>query len=152
MKVLDVMSRDVETVPAAATVQEAALQMAEGDYGAVLVTEGAALAGILTDRDIILRSVVEGLDVTRTSVRRIMSSTLFTCRAEDDVAEAFRAMSERQVRRLPVLDDEGTLVGIVTMSDLARHERDAAQAGAALRDIADPHRVRQSAGPDDEGS
>lgn len=144
MKVLEVMSRDVEPIPGDATIQQAALRMAEGDFGAVLVGGPDGLEGILTDRDIILRAVVDGRDVTTTTVREVMSSTLYTCRGEDEVADAFSEMSERQVRRLPVLDESGRLIGIVAMSDLARRETDPRRAAEALREIAEPHRIRAS--------
>jgi len=142
MKVADVMSRGVEVVSPDSTVQEAATAMAEYDVGAVLVGGGDGLEGILTDRDIILRAVVEGRDVTRLRVREIMSASLFTVREDDTVEAAFREMSERQVRRLPVLDRDGGLTGIVTLSDLGRLERDPRLASETLREIAEPHRRR----------
>lgn len=149
MKVADVMSRGVDLVPPGATVQEAAMKMAEEDIGAVVVGTDDGLEGVLTDRDIILRAVVEGRDIATLIVRDLMSSTVFTCREDDSVEDAFREMSERQVRRLPVLDGEGRLVGIVTLSDLARLNRDPRGTSEALREMAEPHRRRASASPDD---
>lgn len=140
MRVADVMSREVELVSPAATIQEAATLMAEYDIGAVLIGEDAVLDGILTDRDILLRVVVNGLDPTQVKVQEVMSSTLFTCRDNDTVEDAFAEMSERQVRRLPVLDIDGRLVGIVTLSDLGRHGRDPRRASEALRELSEPHR------------
>lgn len=145
MRVADVMSREVELVSPDATVQEAATAMAEYDVGAVLVGSGENLEGVLTDRDIILRAVVDGKNPAELSVRDIMSSTLFTCRENDTLEDAFRIMSERQVRRLPVLDADGRLAGIVTLSDLGRLERDPQQASEILRELADPHRRRATA-------
>ncbi|MFP5407496.1 MAG: CBS domain-containing protein, partial [Gammaproteobacteria bacterium] len=106
MKVADVMSRGVELVSPDATVQEAATRMAEDDVGAVLVGTDDRLEGVLTDRDIILRVVVDGRDARSVLVRNVMSSTLFACRESDTVEDAFREMSERQVRRLPVFDED----------------------------------------------
>jgi len=120
MKVSDVMTRDVEFVPADATVREAATTMAEHDVGAVLVGSAERPEGILTDRDIILRVVVEGRDLTDLRVRDAMSSSLFTCRADDPVEAVAKEMEEHQVRRVPVLGDDGTVVGIVVRSDLVR--------------------------------
>jgi CBS domain-containing protein len=120
MKVSEVMTRDVEFVPADATVREAATTMAEHDIGAVLVGSAERPEGILTDRDIILRVVVEDRDLTDLRVRDAMSSTLFTCRADDPVEEVAKRMEEHQVRRLPVVGDEGAVVGIVVRSDLVR--------------------------------
>lgn len=149
MKVADVMSRGVDLVPPGATVQEAAMKMAEEDIGAVVVGTDDELEGMLTDRDIILRAVVEGRDIATLLVRDLMSSTVFTCREDDNVEDAFREMSERQVRRLPVLDGGGRLVGIVTLSDLGRLNRDPRRTSEALREMAEPHRRRASASPDD---
>lgn len=140
MRVGDVMSRELELVRGDATVQEAATTMAEYDVGAVLIGSGDTLEGILTDRDIILRAVVDGLDVRTLPVREIMSSTVFSCREDDTIEDAFREMSERQVRRLPVLDRNDNLAGIVTLSDLGRLVRDPHQTREALREIAEPHR------------
>ena len=142
MKVGEVMTRGVEFVSASATVQEAATAMAEHDIGAVLVASDKALEGILTDRDIILRLVVSGGDAGATKVASVMSGEIFACRPDDNVEQAFEQMSERQVRRLPVLDEAGTVVGIVTRGDLARRERDPEKVGEVLRDIAEPHRRR----------
>lgn len=142
MRVADVMTRDLELVSPDATIQDAAVRMAEADIGAVLVGSDEALEGVLTDRDIILRVVVEGLDSTRVRVREVMSSTLFNCREDDTVDSAFRQMSEHQVRRLPVFDENDQLSGIVTLSDLSRLERDPQMSAEVLREIAEPHRRR----------
>jgi CBS domain-containing protein len=130
MKVSEAMTREVEFVPADATVREAATTMAEHDIGAVLVGSAERPEGILTDRDIILRVVVEGRDLTDLRVRDAMSSTLFTCRADDPVQTVAREMEERQVRRLPVVGEDGTVVGIVVRSDLVRAIADEAEAGS----------------------
>jgi CBS domain-containing protein len=146
MRVAEVMSRGVDLLPPDATVQEAATRMAEDDVGAVLVGEGNALAGVLTDRDILVRAVVQGRDTTCLPVREIMSSRVYTCREADTLEAAFHEMRERQVRRLPVLDAGGALTGVVTMSDLGKRERDPRRASEALREIAEPHRRRQAEG------
>ncbi|WP_137389046.1 CBS domain-containing protein [Rhodoligotrophos defluvii] len=146
MIVADVMSRGIDPVSPEATIQQAAIRMAEDDVGAVLVGSDDQLEGILTDRDIILRVVVDGLDVTSVRVRDVMSSTLFTCNEMDPVADALKEMTERQVRRLPVLDSEGRPIGLVTLSDLGKRGRDPGQATEILREIAEPH--RREARPD----
>lgn len=153
MRVADVMSREVELVSPEATIQEAATAMAEYDVGAVLIGSGESIDGILTDRDIILRAVVDGRNPAELRVKDIMSTTLFMCREDDTLEDAFRIMSERQVRRLPVLDADGRLVGIVTLSDLGRLEGDPQQVSEALRKLAEPHRRKAGvrAAPDGEG-
>jgi CBS domain-containing protein len=139
MKVADVMTARVVLVPPDATVQEAATMMAEHDIGAILVGSGEALVGVLTDRDVILRVVVDGRDPKTVRVAEVMSTNVFGCRAEDSLDEAFREMSERQVRRLPVLAEDGRVVGIVVMSDLATRG-DRGRALDELRAISEPHR------------
>ncbi|MFO7286849.1 MAG: CBS domain-containing protein [Gammaproteobacteria bacterium] len=140
MRVADVMSREIELVSPDATVQEAATIMAEYDVGAVLIGDHGRLDGILTDRDILLRAVVAGRDPRDVEAREVMSSTLFVCREDDTLEQAFRQMSERQVRRLPVLDRDDRLVGIVALSDLSRHGFEHRLPHEALRDLAEPHR------------
>jgi CBS domain-containing protein len=149
MKVAEVMSRGVEPVPPSASVQEAATQMAEYDVGAVLVGTKETLEGILTDRDIILRLVVDGRNPAEVPVRDIMSPTLFTCREDDTLEAAFAQMRERQIRRMPVLDAAGRPVGVVTLSDLAKFVEGEAQPGEALREVAEPHRSRKPAEQDE---
>jgi CBS domain-containing protein len=144
MKVAEVMSRGVDLVPPDATVQAVATRMAEDDVGAVFIGHDTTLEGIVTDRDILLRAVVEGRDPTLVPVREIMSSTIFACRETDTLETAFREMRERQVRRLPVLDAAGALTGVVTLSDLGKLERDPQLATETLREIAEPHRRRDA--------
>jgi CBS domain-containing protein len=122
MRLGNVMTRNVELVSPDATVKEAATTMAEFDVGAVLVGTQEQLEGILTDRDIILRAVIDGRDTNSLLVREVMSSTLFSCHEEDTVETALRTMKEHQVRRLPVLDRDERLAGIVTLSDIWRLE------------------------------
>lgn len=146
MRVSDVMTREVELIRPDATVQQAATAMAEYDVGALLIGTNESLDGILTDRDIILRAIVDGRDPAKLQVREIMSSTLFTCLMDDKVEDVFREMSERQVRRLPVLDSDGRLAGIVTLSDLGRLERDPRRVSETLRELAEPHRRKAAQG------
>ena len=143
MRVVEVMTPGVEIVPADATVRDAALVMAEHDIGAVLVGPEGKPAGILTDRDIIIRVVVEGRDPGAVSAGEVMSSTLFTCREDDSVEAALGLMGERQVRRLPVVDADGRLVGIVARSDLHR----AAAADPSAPDAGSPETEQVRAHP-----
>jgi CBS domain-containing protein len=152
MKVADVMTRGIEPVDPAATVQQAATQMAEFDVGAVLVGTEERLEGILTDRDIILRVVVDGRHPEDVAVREVMSASLFACRPDDAVESAFAVMRERQIRRMPVLDDDGKPVGIVTLSDLSKAISGPEQVKEALRDISEPHRARKAEDKPEEPS
>jgi CBS domain-containing protein len=155
MKVADVMTRAVEPIDPTATVQQAATRMAELDVGALLVGTADRLVGVLTDRDIILRLVVDGRHPAEVIVRDVMSSSVFACRPDDAVETAFAEMRRRQIRRMPVLDEAGRPLGIVTLSDLAKAISGPEQVQEALRDMSEPHRTRKVADegartPDDE--
>lgn len=135
MRVGELMTRGVVLVAATATVREAATTMAEHDIGAVLVGTEERLEGILTDRDIIFRVVVDGRDPGRVRAGEVRSPTLHACGPDDSVEAALDQMAERQVRRLPVLDGAGRLVGIVTRRDLARAALAAARSAVAAAEV-----------------
>lgn len=120
MKVADVMTRDVEFVAASDTIAEAAVAMGDLSVGAVPVGSADDLQGILTDRDILFRVVAPGLSNTAVLVGEVMTATLFSCRQEDSVTTALDLMGARNLRRLPVLDAMGRMVGLVTLADLSR--------------------------------
>lgn len=145
MKVADVMSRGLDLIDPSANVQSAATQMAELDVGAVLIGSADEISGVLTDRDIIVRIVVEGLHPGEIAVRDIMTAPVVACRADDSVETAFTAMREGQFRRMPVLDEAGKPVGVVTLSDLARNVESPEKLTETLREISEPHRRRKAA-------
>jgi len=144
MKVADVMTPAVDFVDPSATVQEAATRMAELDVGALLIGSEDAIEGILTDRDIIVRVVVEGLHPAEIPVREIMTKDVVGCRADDPIEAAFAAMREGQFRRMPVLDESGKPVGVVTLSDLAKNIEGPEKLTETLREISEPHRSRKA--------
>jgi CBS domain-containing protein len=149
MRVAEVMSRGVEPVDPAMSVQEAAVQMAEFDIGAVLVGAGGALTGVLTDRDIILRVVVEGKNPADVKVGEVMSELRFTCHEDDTVEAVFSVMRERQIRRMPVYNAAGEPVGVVALSDLAKAlSGEPEQVRETLREMSEPHRSRKARGAD----
>lgn len=143
MKIAEVMTRGVDPIDPTASVQNAATQMAEYDVGAVLVGAADQLEGVLTDRDIILRVVVEGRNPADVAVRDVMSPNVYSCRADDAVETVFANMRERQIRRMPVLDESGRAIGVVTLSDLAKVIESPEQVAEALRDLSEPHRNRK---------
>ena len=128
------MSSDVRTCAPTATLREAARTMAETDVGALPVAENDRLIGMITDRDIAIRGVGSGKGPD-TTVGEVMTPELLYCFDDDDVDDICDNMADIQVRRLPVVDGDKRLIGIVSLSDLAiKGESD--QAGAALCGIA----------------
>lgn len=136
-KISEVMSTDVQTVGPEATIEEAAQEMREGDFGLVPVAEDGSLLGVITDRDIAIRAVAEGLDPD-TPVQEIMSEGVVCANEDDSIEEAARIMSEHQIRRLPIVDAEQQLVGIVSLGDFAVESSDIEPVVEALSDISHP--------------
>lgn len=136
MKVSEVMSKDIETVRPDQQARDAARFMLHADAGSIPVTDGERLVGMITDRDIAVRGVALGYG-PETLVSELMTSGVVSAHADEPVEEAARKMSEAQVRRLPVIDEQERLVGIVSLGDLAR-ETDEQTAGHALEGISAP--------------
>ncbi|MGM8215408.1 CBS domain-containing protein [Bacillaceae bacterium W0354] len=136
----DLMSEDVVTVSPQQSVQEAARLMEDNNIGAIPVVENGQVQGIITDRDITLRSTADG-DHTAT-VEECMSRHLTMADPSMDVHEAAKVMAHHQIRRLPVVEN-GQLVGMLSIGDLAREEIYDDEAGEALQDISMPDRNQQ---------
>ena len=136
MKISDVMTRDVATVRADQSAQEAATFMLEGDAGSIPVTENEQLIGMITDRDIAVRGVAQGRGPD-TPVRELMSEGLVVARVDDSVEDVADIMADAQVRRLPVVDEQENLVGIVSLGDLSR-ETEGEEAHEALEGVSQP--------------
>jgi len=136
MKISEVMTRDVQTVHPDQSAREAASFMLRADAGAIPVTEGDRLVGMITDRDIAVRGVAEGRGPD-TPVRDLMTNDMVTARIDDDIQEVAARMSQAQVRRIPVLDEQHKLCGIVSLADLSQQgENDAAE--QALEGVSQP--------------
>jgi CBS domain-containing protein len=154
-KASEVMTHGVDPVDPAATVQEAATRMAELDVGAVFVGKGDALVGVLTDRDILVRLVVEGRSPVDVKVAEIMSAAVYSCGLDDPVEAVFAEMRQRQIRRMPVTDTAGKPVGVVTLGDLAKAVESPELLKESLREISEPHRSRkerQKEAPEDKAA
>ena len=136
MKIRDAMTPQVRTVGPNATLRQAAQMMAEGDLGALPVTDGERLTGMVTDRDIVIRGIAAGKGVDA-KVSEVMSAEVLYCREDDDIADVCENMSDLQVRRLPVVNADKRLVGIVSLADIA-DGASAADAGQALEAITRP--------------
>jgi CBS domain-containing protein len=136
MKVSEVMTRDVQTIRPDQNVQEAANFMLSADAGSIPVIEGDRLIGMITDRDIAVRGIAKGYGPD-TPVRELMTDDLVVVRFDDDCEDVATRMSEAQVRRLPVIDEQERLCGIVSLGDLAR-ETDTETAEQALEGVSQP--------------
>ena len=140
MKVQDVMTKDPVTVTPGATIREAAQIMKRDKIGIVPVidaSESKRLVGIVTDRDIAIRIVADGRDGA-TRVSEVMStSRLATCTPDDDLDSAMEAMASEQVRRIPIVDARGSLVGIVSQADIVR-KADDGKAERTVEEISRP--------------
>jgi CBS domain-containing protein len=136
MQVRQVMSRDVNIASPTHSIRQAALMMAEIDAGVLPVGENDRLVGMITDRDIAVRGVAAGKSPD-TPVREIMSSEVKYCFADDDIEEVAHNMADIKVRRLPVLNRDKRLVGIISLGDIALAEG-AEPAGSALCGISEP--------------
>lgn len=130
----DLMSRDVKVVSPDMSIRDAAKQMRDGDFGMMPVGEDDRMIGTISDRDIAIRAVAEGKDTT-TKVRDVMSEGIAWAYEDDSVEHAAKIMSERQVRRLPVVNTEKRLVGIVALGDFAVESSEIKPAGQALSAI-----------------
>jgi CBS domain-containing protein len=139
MQVYDVMSQGVECIKPDATIQEAARKMRELDVGALPVCgTNDRLAGMITDRDIVIRAEAEGREAQSTQVREVMTADVVYCYEDQDVAEAAHLMRDRQIRRLVVLDRDKRLVGIVSLGDLAIDSDDASLTADTLAGVSEP--------------
>ena len=130
----DVMTSDPCTIDADKSVAYAAKMMREEDVGLAPIVEGDKLIGMLTDRDITIRVVAEGRNPDQVKVREVASTQVVTIDPQQDLSEALRIMAKHQVRRLPVVEEDGKLVGVVAQADIAR-EGDDKETGELVEEI-----------------
>jgi CBS domain-containing protein len=144
MRLSEILTREVETIRPDTSVREAAQRMRSMDVGSLPVCDGRTLLGMVTDRDLAIRVLAEGRDPNATPVQDAMTPDVAYAFEDDDVQRAADIMKERQIRRLPVLDREKHLVGIVALGDIATTGRDQVS-GDALEQISQPsHNARPS--------
>lgn len=144
-KCSDVMTPDPVTCAPDESVTHAAQIMRQEDVGSVPVVESHSsrrLVGILTDRDIVIKVVAEGRGVEHATVRDAMTPNPACCREEDDANDAMRTMAERQVRRIPVVDAEGRLSGIIAQADVATRINRDSKTGELVEAISEPGTTR----------
>ena len=137
MYVQDVMTADVSFVGPDTPILEIARKMRDGDIGSTPVVEDERLVGMVTDRDIVVRVIAEGGDVRAKTARDAMSPGVLYCFADQTVESVLESMGDQQIRRLPVIDRDKRLVGVVSLGDLALSGRRKA-AGEALQEISQP--------------
>lgn len=120
MKIQECMTKKVELANPQMTLSQAAKKMRDGDFGFLPVGENDKLIGVITDRDIAVRAVAKGLDPNKTNVREAISEGVLYCYDDQTVEDVAHNMGEKQIRRLPVLNRQKRMVGVVSIGDLAR--------------------------------
>jgi CBS domain-containing protein len=133
----DVMTRNVKVISPDSTIREAAKAMLDGDFGMMPVGENDRLIGAISDRDIAVRGVAEGKD-SNAKVGEVMSQGITWAYEDESVEDAAKIMSERQIRRLPVINRDKRLVGIVALGDFAVDSSELEPAAEALSEISQP--------------
>ena len=139
-KCTDVMTKDVVTCTPENTIAEVARLMKTEDIGPVLIVDNEqskTLVGIVTDRDIVVKAIADGKDVKTTRVGDVMSKKLVTCRADDDVDVAMKAMAQFQLRRIPVVGENMKLLGIISQADVATRVDAPEKTGEVVKEISE---------------
>ncbi|CAN5122960.1 CBS domain-containing protein [soil metagenome] len=134
LRASEIMTKSVRTATREMSLREVAAMMRDGDMGAVPVVDNGKLIGIVTDRDIVVRAVAEG-KTADTPVGEVMTAELHTVLPDDFVFEAIRLMGDKQIRRIPVVDAEGKLAGIIAMADVALESEDEREIAETLEEI-----------------
>jgi CBS domain-containing protein len=137
LKIKDIMTKDVACLRSDDTVERAAQLMKQYNVGSIPVCTDDKLIGIITDRDIAVRSVASGNDITHQAVKDVMTESVIFGSPEMDVHDAARLMSDRQIRRLPVVENN-SLIGIVALGDISLEPACKESAEEALKDISKP--------------
>jgi CBS domain-containing protein len=135
-QIKELMTVKPRTVKQGDSIVDAAKLMKGEDTGVAPIVDGDRLVGVITDRDIAIRVVAEGRDPQSTKVEDVASQNLVTIDPQQDLDEALRLMAQHQVRRLPVVEEDGKLVGIIAQADVARHA-DAERTGEVVEEISE---------------
>lgn len=130
----EIMTGSVTTATSEMTLQEVAVLMRDGDMGSLPIVEGKKLIGIVTDRDIVVRAIADGKDFT-TPIGEVMTTEIFSVKPSDFVFEAIRLMGDKQIRRVPVVEESGDLAGIISMADIALEMEDEREIAETLEEI-----------------
>jgi CBS domain-containing protein len=130
----EIMTSNVTTANRQMTLQEVAVLMRDGDCGVMPIVEDGKLVGIVTDRDIVVRAIADGKDF-QTPIGDAMTTEIFSVKPDDFVFEAIRLMGDKQIRRVPVVGENGELAGIIAMADVALEMEDEREIAATLEEI-----------------
>ena len=133
-KCREIMTKNVRTATREDSLRDVAATMRDGDMGAVPIVDGERLVGIVTDRDIVVRAVSEGKGPD-SPVSEAMTADLFVVRPDDFVFEAVRLMGDKQIRRVPVVNEDGSLAGIIAMADVALEMEDQREIAETMEEI-----------------
>jgi CBS domain-containing protein len=138
MKVKDAMHKGAEWVAPTATVIELCKKMRDLDIGALPVGDNDKLVGMVTDRDIVCRGLANGKDASKLTARDVMTPNIVWCHADEDLDDAVRIMESKKIRRLPVIDKDKRLVGILSLGDIS-HSDKAKHSGEVLKAVSAHH-------------
>jgi CBS domain-containing protein len=130
----EIMTATVTTANREMSLQEVAVLMKDGDMGSLPIIENGILAGIVTDRDIVVRAIANGLSA-ETKIGEVMTTEIFSVKPGDFVFEAIRIMGDKQIRRVPVVEESGELAGIISMADIALEMEDEREIAETLEEI-----------------
>lgn len=138
MKINEIMTAEVKVIKPETTLQDAAEFMRELSIGALPVCDGKKLIGMLTDRDIVVRGVADGMNMETTTAAECMTAEITFCFDDEDIEAAQGLMKDQQIRRLPVVDREKQLVGILSIGDMAIKMDDPRRVGETIQEISEP--------------
>lgn len=138
MRIAEIMTRDPEVVTSEFILKDAALKMRQLDVGMLPIRRDDRLVGMLTDRDITVRATAEGRDPRNTKVSDVMTPEVVCCFEDQDVSEAAKLMQEKQIRRLPILNRQKRLVGIVSLGDVAVHSGEQEIVSETIKEVSEP--------------
>lgn len=143
--VRDIMTREPQCVTADEKVGQVAKLMRDEDCGAIPVVAGSSdkkIVGMITDRDIVVRVIAEGKNPADVAVQVVMTKEIYSVKEDDSVESVFKVMSDRQVRRVPVVDKNNQLIGIVAQADIATESNDSHKVARTVQDISEESKGR----------
>ena len=136
-RVRDVMTANPATVSEKDSIRDVARIMAREDTGIVPVVDGKKIVGLITDRDIVVRLVAEGKDLANSRVKEVMSRSVRSVKEDTPVDEVLDLMSKEKIRRVPVVNQNNELVGILSIGDIASRDRETGKVGKAIEEISE---------------